>query len=81
MCATCGCDQPGGVTITKLGDQVFKPITPSAILHQHPAPALQETKRIELERDILGKNNRSAKHNRFHFEEAGITALNIVSVR
>lgn len=79
MCATCGCDQPGGVTITKVGDQVFKPITPSTILHQHPAPAFQETKRIELERDILGKNNRSAKHNRFHFEEAGITALNLVS--
>lgn len=79
MCATCGCDQPGGVTITKVGNQVFTPVASSAIVQQHHAHGSQEPKRIELERDILGKNNRAAKHNQFHFEEEGITALNLVS--
>lgn len=81
MCATCGCDQPDRVTITKVGDQVFKPTSPQGIL-QHPHHHHHSTdvkRRIELEQDILGKNNQAAQHNRFHFEEAGITAINLVS--
>lgn len=80
MCATCGCDQPGGVTITKVGDVQFKPISSSEILaHHHHRDDAGEQRRIEVQEDILGKNNRSASHNRFHFWQAGITAINLVS--
>lgn len=82
MCATCGCDQPGGVTITKVGDQQYVPIATADLIGNHShdhGQTFHEGRRIELERDVLGKNNRAAKHNRFHFEEAAITALNLVS--
>lgn len=81
MCATCGCDQPGGTIITKVGDPQFKAVIQSdhVHFHHHSGNTEQEKRRIELEKDVLGKNNLAAQHNRFHFEEAGIIALNLVS--
>lgn len=55
--------------------------------HRHPlsgapvaaAAALAHQKTIELERDILGKNQQLANRNRRWFLERGILALNLVS--
>lgn len=79
MCATCGCDQPGGVTITKVGKKnAFEPVASGSLLypHQHK-PA--DKKRIQVEQDILSKNTQQAEHNRYHFESSHILAINLVS--
>jgi hydrogenase nickel incorporation protein HypB len=40
---------------------------------------LTQSRIIEIEQDILGKNNQYAAHNREYFEQRGILALNLVS--
>ena len=42
-------------------------------------PGMSQARAIKLETDILGENNRIARHNRQHFEGHGVTALNLVS--
>ncbi|MDO9315412.1 MAG: hydrogenase nickel incorporation protein HypB [Burkholderiaceae bacterium] len=42
-------------------------------------PGMSQARAIRLETDILGENNRIARHNRHHFEVHGVTALNLVS--
>lgn len=81
MCATCGCDQPGSAVFTKVGEPHFKPLAQfENAHHQHPHdPTDRQKRKIELERDVLNKNNLAAKHNRFHFDQAGMIALNLVS--
>ncbi len=87
MCSTCGCDQPGGVTITKVGDdlEAFKAVVPGAILktnpphHHHDHSVTNGKTIVEVEQDILSKNNLQARHNRNHFEEQGILSINLVS--
>ncbi len=80
MCTTCGCDQPGSVTITKVNDEskIFKPVNEKVNLHRHQHHG-SERMRIDLETDILSKNNIRAQHNRHHFEAGHILALNLVS--
>ncbi len=46
--------------------------------HSH-APGLSETRMVQIEQDILAKNNRYATANRRWFDERGIFALNLVS--
>lgn len=83
MCSTCGCDQPGGVTITRVGEQQinFTPLAGgllTAPVNRHQT--LQSGKTlIEVEQDILSKNNQLAEHNRYHFKKDGIMAINLVS--
>lgn len=78
MCSTCGCDQPGGVTITKIGENNFTPIDRLALIKpEFPLPTNKKV--IEVEQDILLKNNKSAQHNRSHFNADHITAINLVS--
>jgi hydrogenase nickel incorporation protein HypB len=87
MCSTCGCGQEGGATITKVGNdfQTFRPIIPGSLLqanhhHHHDHSTLTSGKTIvAVEQDILSKNNLQARHNRSHFEEQGIFAVNLVS--
>ena len=79
MCATCGCDQPGGVTITKIGDSEFRPVSAGSLINQHQYFASSEKRKIEVEQDILGKNNQQAEHNRYHFQASNILAINLVS--
>lgn len=84
MCSTCGCDQPGGVTITRAGeDQVqFSPLTPgsgSPLAYTHHHGHSHDARVIELEMDILGKNDAQARHNRDHFTKQNILAFNLVS--
>ncbi|MBL7852118.1 MAG: hydrogenase nickel incorporation protein HypB [Cyclobacteriaceae bacterium] len=82
MCSTCGCDQPGGITITRAGlDTVnFSPVSPSSLIQpQHHHPHTDYTRVIELEQNILEKNDRQALHNREHFQQQQVLALNLVS--
>ncbi|CAG8999594.1 MAG: Hydrogenase maturation factor HypB [Candidatus Celerinatantimonas neptuna] len=45
----------------------------------HLTPAQPVKRIIDIEEDVLAKNNEIAAHNRHHFKEANITALNFVS--
>lgn len=42
-------------------------------------PGMSQERAIKLEQDVLGENNRHARHNREHFSGHGILALNLVS--
>ncbi|QTR50694.1 hydrogenase nickel incorporation protein HypB [Candidatus Thiothrix anitrata] len=46
--------------------------------HAH-APGMTQARMVQIEQDILGKNNQYAAHNRQHFAQHGILALNLVS--
>ncbi|NDL64064.1 hydrogenase nickel incorporation protein HypB [Acerihabitans arboris] len=43
------------------------------------APGLSQRRMVEIEIDVLDKNNRLAAHNREHFQSRNILALNLVS--
>lgn len=47
--------------------------------HHDPHHVHSHSKEIEIEQDILGKNNRLAERNRGYFEAKNILALNLVS--
>ena len=87
MCATCGCDQPGGVTITRINTEEgeFRPVSNHGQVtahhhHHHGEQELSsEKRRIDLQQDILSKNDTQAGHNRHHFEAGHILAINLVS--
>jgi len=42
-------------------------------------PGMSQARAVKLEADILGENNRVARHNRRHFAAHGVSALNLVS--
>lgn len=66
MCATCGCDANGNVSIHH----------PDHHEHHHPH---QQKKIIDVEKDVLHENNLLAERNRGYFEAKNILALNLVS--
>ncbi len=92
MCATCGCDQPGMVKITNVRDMLFPQTHTHAHHHEHgdhnhhhshehhhlTEQPLKRTQ-IDLEMDILHKNNLLAERNRGYFAAKDITAFNLVS--
>ena len=43
------------------------------------APGMSQARMVQIEQDILGKNNQYAQHNRAWFAERGVLALNLVS--
>jgi len=57
----------------------FKAVEAGALLHavHHHGP--DAGRLVEVEQDILIKNNQAAAHNRHHFESDGILAINLVS--
>ncbi|MDD5273498.1 MAG: hydrogenase nickel incorporation protein HypB [Methylovulum sp.] len=76
MCGVCGCGEGHDHDHDHPHD------------HQHPhahgaahshAPGLSPMRMVQIEQDILAKNNRYASENRRHFGEHGILALNLVS--
>ena len=81
MCATCGCDSESKVSIHRidqpaslnLGDIKFIPVEPKATTLPNGR------KQIDLEQDILLKNNLRAERNRGYFLAKNIVALNLVS--
>ncbi len=46
--------------------------------HAH-APGLSQSRMVQIEQDILGKNNEYANTNRKYFSDRGVLALNLVS--
>lgn len=83
MCATCGCDQPGMIKITSVRDALFPQLHHHHDVHKHVSTNTREhtiqRTQIDLEQDILHKNNLLAERNRGYFEAKEITALNLVS--
>ncbi len=71
MCTTCGCNEPqGGVSILK----------PNEDSHSHDHNHHHHDKTIvELEHDILHKNQLLAERNRGYFEAKNIDVFNLVS--
>jgi hydrogenase nickel incorporation protein HypB len=65
MCGTCGCGE---------GETRIESEHP--VLRDDPAERLQ---RVRVEQDILSKNNTLAAHNRRHFHDHNVLALNLVS--
>ena len=78
MCTTCGCNQPEeAVSVMTIEEG-------HAHGHNHAGHTLQHEPKqgktvIELEQDILQKNNLLAERNRGYFEAKNILALNLVS--
>ncbi len=75
MCGICGCSNPTGK---------FNPISSKASLltthhHKHEQPENDKARLIQVEEDLLGKNNAYAAQNRAYFEKNGIFVLNLVS--
>ena len=90
MCATCGCDHDSNVLIRKV--EKARPMELSGLhLRSVPsdkremqyveghAPLKPLKKQIDLEQDILLKNNLKAERNRGYFLAKEILALNLVS--
>ncbi len=90
MCNSCGCGDPNdSVTIRKPGEQIHQHIHSSHERdhhhdhhhdHDHDHDHSHDhTHEIQLEQDILQKNNLLAERNRGYFEAKNILALNMVS--
>ncbi len=82
MCATCGCDHSeNGIKITRVSAEVFQPVANghSHLLHGNGYSHGTNQKVVQVEQDILARNNHLAQHNRQHFDAAGMFAINLVS--
>ncbi|PHS78441.1 MAG: hydrogenase accessory protein HypB [Rhodospirillaceae bacterium] len=77
MCVTCGC---GGKNSVVEGEQKSAHTHDHHHDHHHShAPRVSPSRIVQIERDILSKNDHLAFHNRKHLAERGILALNLVS--
>jgi len=77
MCTTCGCGE-GEVQIE--GHEHYHDHSHKHDHHDHThAPGMSESRMVQIEQDILSKNNEYAAANRRRFSELGILALNLVS--
>jgi hydrogenase nickel incorporation protein HypB len=80
MCATCGCDHESNVLIRKVEKSMpleFPGLSLRPVSSDKGSPV--ERKQINLEQDILIKNNLKAGSNRDYFLAEGIVAINLVS--
>ncbi len=78
MCATCGCSQPeDAVTITRAGEHGHHHHDHHHSGHHHHHG--HDAREVELEIDILQKNNLLAERNRGWLEAKEIFAINLVS--
>lgn len=81
MCGVCGC----GEGHSHPHEQGHEHIHDHEHDHDHHdgghshAPGLTRVRMVQIEQDILAKNNRYANGNRRYFSERGILALNLVS--
>ena len=69
MCATCGCDADGSVTIHQPGHHH----------EQYDHSHNHHKKVVDVEKDVLNENNLLAERNRGYFDAKNILALNLVS--
>jgi len=71
MCATCGCEGDGQVSIL---EPLHQHNLKDAHTHQHATKKL-----VDVEKDILHENNLLGERNRGYFDAKNILALNLVS--
>lgn len=74
MCATCGCDANGSVSIKEVNEHSHHHDHNHSHDHTHSHKTV-----IEVEQDVLLQNNLLAQRNRGYFEAKNILALNLVS--
>lgn len=87
MCDTCGCGQPGNeVRILKPGDEMQEQNHHHEHNHDHSHDHDHDhdhhhhgPSRVNVEEDILGRNNLLAERNRGYFEARKIKVFNLVS--
>lgn len=88
MCDTCGCGQPGeNVTITKAGQSGHTHLHGDHEHHHNDhdhdhgghSHAHEHGRVVEVEQDVLQKNNLLAERNRGYFQAKKILTLNLVS--
>jgi len=81
MCVTCGCGE-GEVKIDGVAGHAHEHghdhSHAQGDLHSH-APGVGQTRMVQIEQDILAKNNAYAQANRDKLAERGVFALNLVS--
>ena len=87
MCTVCGCSE-GETTIEHKHNHEHGHEHHHRHSHTHDyglgpahahAPGLSQARMVQIEQDILGKNNQYAASNRDYFSQHGILALNLVS--
>jgi hydrogenase nickel incorporation protein HypB len=86
MCTTCGCGDEAGTRVTTLHDGASDHSHPdggsghshAADGHHHPAEP-ETTRTIEIEQQVLAKNDLLAARNRDWLAHRGIRALNVMS--
>ncbi len=79
MCDTCGCGQPDHpVTMTKLNPSSLAPHHPTVPDHSHDQPAASQ-RQIQVQQELLAKNDELAAHNREHLRSQEILAINLLS--
>lgn len=78
MCGICGCGTPADPSVEAHSDVAPGDGHSHGVGHVS-APGMSAARAIQLEADVLGHNNRIAAHNRAHFREHGVLALNLVS--
>ncbi len=82
MCGTCGCGDENNITYTvpgKSGHHHGNDNHKHHHHHEHHDHGNGVTKEIQLEIDVLSKNNLKAENNRGYFDALNICALNLVS--
>ena len=88
MCGICGCGE--GLTHSHDEQHEHGHSHDHSHHHQHDhdhshgaehahAPGLTQARMVQIEQDILAKNNRYADENRHYFSQRGMLALNLVS--
>lgn len=82
MCTTCGCSSGGadGASEESTHQHVHQHARQHGYAPRHShAPGVSEKRRVQIEQDILAKNNAYAAQNRQRLAERGVLALNLVS--
>ena len=75
MCDSCGCGNTEGIVLRKPGAK-----TPVADIHHEHGNNRKPGKAIlDIQADVLGANNAIAAHNREHFNEHRMLAINLMS--
>ena len=81
MCTDCGCSITDSVVAHSHGDEEHGHSHEhhKAHEHLHHNPQLNDKKTIEVITKILDKNDHEAGHNRSHFDNHGVLAINLMS--
>jgi hydrogenase nickel incorporation protein HypB len=83
MCATCGCSDDGGATLTDMQTGATVALghahAPHHHDHTHPHHDHAHGTTITLEKELLARNDRLAERNRGWLTGRGVLALNLVS--